>query len=375
MGMSEYQKPGMDQKEVEVILAAFFSGRDHQAQRLAEALYKGEHPPLLKARGESLLASCYFSKGRYQKLKALALGLQQPEEKTAIESLLPFYIGHRVRKSKEPKRIQGENLIPNLLFFPVWVNGKKGSFLFDTGAMGTIVNQAFYGNETGPPGPGAKVLALNAFGQELKDNKIAHIKDFAFGGLHFQNKQVMVLPEEYLTFPLNEKKQMTIDGIIGFDIIKKYPWLMDTREGTLRLIEEDERQKGTSPNLFCDFFPLAHVWVNQRKQLLAFDTGANQTVFIKRDETNPLQKGAEGDKKVFAAGGQGQALGGWAENQQLILAGRKKTLPLVPLMENMVPISYHFNIRGILGMDMLENALIEIDFSAHRLAITPYEPV
>lgn len=358
-----YQQEGMETKEVQQALTAFFAGKYLQCEKLAKNLLTFDNA-VLRARGESLLASWYFSKGNYKKLVALPLVFQAPEEKEAIQSLLPFYTGHKTQMMKDDLVEKGEQILPNLLFFTVKINGKEGKFLFDTGAMATVINEEFY-TFPKPQEEGIKpVKALNAFGEALKDNRVIKTDAVEFAGLLFHHKKCMLLPASYLTFPLDSRKTVTLDGVIGFDLIKEFAWRIDTRRNTIQKIPSVKHFG--NPFLFCDFFPLLRGEINEKPCIFAFDTGANQTVLLSSENNMSEPDGAE---KLFAAGGEGQSLNGWAENQVLTILGQKTLWDKIPIMKNAVPISYHFKAEGIFGMDALKNCIAEIDFPGNRLEI------
>lgn len=361
--MDQYQKPGMNEEKVQPILAAFAQGQNLIGEKAAEALLKKGETPLLKARGESLLASSLFARGAYTKLQSLSFTHQGEEEREAIFQLLPFYANYKVKRGPM-KKVQGESLLPNLLFFPAVVNGKPGRFLFDTGAMATVICQGFLPDDQ-PNEKKVAVKALNAFGETLENSHIRVIDQLDFAGLHFTNKACMVLPSKQLTFPLSAQEEITIDGIIGFDIIKAFAWRINTAKVTLQRLASGKKTE--KPTLFCDFFPLATVTWNGSPQLFAFDTGANQSiVFYKGGEGEQVPAGEEA---FFAAGGEKQGVVGWLTDQQVNIGGLEKTHVKAALMESQVAISYHFNPGGIIGMDLLQGERVEMDFPAQRLSL------
>ncbi len=324
------------------------------------------HPdPLVKARSESILVAYYFGKGKIDEIEKLGLKYQTEEEQKAIRRLLPFYRDHEIEAFEEG-RIYFSTVLDQLIFLPVTVNGKPGRFLFDTGAMATVINEDFLPLEEKNTLM-QSLKAVNALGEEIRGNLVKKIKEMTFAGLKIKNKECMILKNKYMRFPLHSGEIIELDGIIGYDILKDFAWQIDFKKQCVRRIKSKNYENRAS--LYSDFFPLLWVEIRGKVIPLGFDSGSNQSILVKDAWKDWERIHVGGREKMFVTGGNSQKMFGWIENEKLKFDGRQFVHKKIILMEKMAPVGFHFKIEGIIGADAFENRVIEIDFPGERLHI------
>lgn len=152
------------------------------------------------------------------------------------------------------------------------VNGESGEsieFVFDSGANLSTLRKGV-AQRLGVQFTGSKIEVGNSVGSSL-EAEYGYIPRLMIGDLAVENVVVLVLPDSVMTFA---QIDYTIDGIIGFPVIRGLGEFSISREGRLSIAAERGEAPGLQ-NLFTKgLTPFVRVGYNGEQLTMIFDTGA-----------------------------------------------------------------------------------------------------
>jgi hypothetical protein len=158
---------------------------------------------------------------------------------------------------------------------PVDVNGRRGQWIFDTGANWSTLSASEAERL------GLEIRGSDAYvgGSTGKRNalRVAAASDLRIGGAHLKHVIFLVLSDDSLFVgPLKYQ----IGGILGLPVIRALGRVGITGNGELR-IEPGRAARGT-PNLFFDgLSPIVEARHDDRRVQMFLDTGANASVLYR----------------------------------------------------------------------------------------------
>lgn len=165
------------------------------------------------------------------------------------------------------------------------INGKKRTFLFDTGAQKTAITPEL-ASELGikPYELSSGGTVTGSTGKQV-ESKSATVESIALGGITARNVAVLVTDltiVRIIGIPI-----VRFDGIIGWNIIKDLDCTLDYPKNALILRKPVQRTNTDLPKLFPYMNdPLVQFLTTENKQVLfEFDTGANSTSFTEEIRT------------------------------------------------------------------------------------------
>ena len=246
---------------------------------------------------------------------------------------------------------------------PVDVNGRRGQWIFDTGANWSTLSAGEAERL------GLEIRESDAYvgGSTGKRNalRLAIANDLQIGRAHLKHASFLVLSDDSLFVgPLKYQ----IRGILGLPVIRALGRVGVAANGDLRM-ESGRTARGT-PNLFFDGLSLiVEVRHDDRRMLMFLDTGANASSLY-RSFRSALTKDEIGglttrDEKT---GGAGEIIVRGTEvvrTPRLFLAGRPLDLSNVSLLTTAPEGDARYR-DGVLGIDALRTGFT-LDFRAMQL--------
>ncbi|MFD1103580.1 MULTISPECIES: retropepsin-like aspartic protease family protein [Sphingobium] len=121
----------------------------------------------------------------------------------------------------------------------VSINGKSGSFVLDTGANLTVVNQGQaerfgLSGQSGIAGLGASIRAPAGERAQL-----AKVERLQIGSIAIRQERVMIANLDSLLDVLGRATGETVSGIIGQDVLDEHRAIIDVARPMLYLMKED----------------------------------------------------------------------------------------------------------------------------------------
>ncbi|MFA6571576.1 MAG: retropepsin-like aspartic protease, partial [Bacteroidota bacterium] len=242
----------------------------------------------------------------------------------------------------------------------VELNGKKYKFIFDTGADMSVVSSDV-AKECG--------LKLKAgFKNVLKnanDGSVGFYSSVAdtlkIASTAFYNHPVFVINEKDLKFKFLFFTVLKIDGIIGWNLIKQIRVVLDFKNEQL-ILTKPEKKSNFERNLFWVGYPYLKCLSDGNVVLnMGFDTGADMSAFTLAifDKISP-RKLDECYRKVYSVAGETEYKGVVMPELKLLLADKIITFNNIYSVPERI--FKKFIIDGVIGGDVLENTVTEIDF-------------
>lgn len=149
-------------------------------------------------------------------------------------------------------------------------------FIFDSGANLSTVRKGI-AEKMGVVFTGSKIDVGNSVGTTI-EAEYGYIPSLSIGNLRVDNVVVLVMPDEMLTFDIGN---FTIDGIIGFPVIRGLGEFSISRDGELRIAAENSDVK--FQNIFTKgLMPFVQIEFKGESLSLVFDTGAGKSQLSKR---------------------------------------------------------------------------------------------
>lgn len=121
------------------------------------------------------------------------------------------------------------------------INGNAGSFVLDTGANLTVINQASaerFGLSANASGAGGRNAAL--FGAATGRADQVSVDSFEVGPVSVRQERVVTADLGQLLTLLGTVAGEEVAGVIGQDVLTEHRAIIDVRRRVLYLIEEDE---------------------------------------------------------------------------------------------------------------------------------------
>jgi len=237
----------------------------------------------------------------------------------------------------------------NHLMMQVSCGGRSEDFIFDTGAMVSMVS------ESCAQRMGIRVLESsskvgNSVGSKVQ-SKVGVADSLKIGDLLVENVAFLVIADEALSFP---EAGYIIHGVIGFPIMYQMKEIRIHKDESISVAALPAKRD--LHNLFLDgLSPVVQAETDCDTVFFKMDTGANSSEFSKKyfdaHQDEIIEKGI---KRMTRRGGAGAIINSESyelENFRLKIGGRELTLPTVVVATE--EFSFTKNYDGNLGQDVL----------------------
>ncbi|MCL2651946.1 MAG: retropepsin-like domain-containing protein [Candidatus Azobacteroides sp.] len=237
----------------------------------------------------------------------------------------------------------------NNVMIQVMSNGQPENFIFDTGAMFSVVS------ESCAKRMGIRILESgvnvgNSIGSKVQ-SKMGIADSLHIGKLLVENVPFLVIPDEMLSFP---QDNFFIHGILGF------PVMYQMKEITIQkdecLVVSAHPKKRDLHNLFLDgLSPIVQFEAEGDTVLFKIDTGADSSEFSEKyfvaNKDKIIKNATSKSKKMGGAGGVIDSKVYELENVRLKICGQELTIPTIPVLTD--KLSFIEDYDGNLGQDVL----------------------
>ncbi|MFC7371969.1 pepsin/retropepsin-like aspartic protease family protein [Fictibacillus iocasae] len=345
-------------------------GHDDEAAERLKTLYTHTVNPRFRSSCAQLLFALFSAKNDWKQIEMLNLFEEPSIERSSR------IIGKTISQHQQAVYAYSENssdhpMTLSLSGCPMMeatVNGRKACLWLDTGAEMTVLSHSLARD------CGVSLLPNSALEVENSSNKALNT-DFAFidsielGSFTVHNQPSLVLSDDLLVIQNPKTNEViTIDGIIGWDIIQHLYLEIDYREKRV-MISKPETMDTSENNLFFCGSPIVKVkGENDVPLYFGLDTGANKSHF-----SQPLLSKMANlfiEKRTVHAGGLNDvkeievecivSLDVYLNDQLITLHNVRKVL---------ADFGAFFTLDGILGSDIGHDARLIIDYKNRRLEL------
>lgn len=269
-----------------------------------------------------------------------------------------------------PFRLQG-----NMILIDAFVNGSKGTFIFDSGSPRLILNQQHFGTKNSEEDVADRFSSLEGIHGNINNLDIITLDTFNFFGIKMAKQRVLTAELSSLASAL----EMPIAGLIGYEVFKGFDVLYDYERQKLSLIKAEKLPQylvDLSANyrlselafVLKGHLPILSITVSDHKLMVGLDCGAstnliseNYYTMIKDMVSNMhesdlygAQEGAERVKKGLL-------------EEMLLGKIRLKNVPTVFKDISHLQKAYWEKMDGLIGFELLSKQLTLVSYSQGKL--------
>ncbi len=185
----------------------------------------------------------------------------------------------------------------------VEILGVKRRFLFDTGASLTVVSSDL-AKACGLRAVKDQATSIATGNRRTVESRPTCVGQLTLGGIHIRNHPALILDSKRLTARFLGIPFLKIDGILGWNAIRRFRAVIDYERSTLTL-SASESTAGGPRNFFWMGYPVVRTQaLDGTPVYLGFDSGARRTRFHSRIvEHLNLAGGQKSTERSWGAGG------------------------------------------------------------------------
>lgn len=244
-------------------------------------------------------------------------------------------------------------LVKGIMLLPATADGQEGYFAFDTGAMQTAVNRAYFPELQGD------TIEIAKFTEGVKKTNAEEgmLTTLNVAGIAREQLPVLLMDLMYV-----EKELKTVDpeirflGTMGIDVIRDYTVLLDyeKQEIVLDPAQTDFAAQREAP-MRLEKLPIIPVEIGGETMDFVLDTGASVCLLGERFRTMPGLTPVPNMPNVMML-------------PEITVAG-KKYPQLMAVLSNIAPIQQKVPVEGVIGYQVLSPQRSLLDFRGQRLLL------
>lgn len=222
--------------------------------------------PLSKAARHYLLNELYFWRGKYADYVAFSDSINEKNGEYKLAKLLASYPEVKTRFTADSVLLPVTVRKGGYVIADVLLNGKPVRLILDSGASFSVIPQKL--SDELSVKYMADMTILNAVGTTIPAH-VGVLDSLSMGNIHVNNVPVIYTEKSRFL------KQQRVDGLLGWDILRKFSYTTDFNAQTLT-IRKPVTDSAAEKNLFGIGFPLMAVQTESGNQLnMFFDSGSN----------------------------------------------------------------------------------------------------
>lgn len=258
-----------------------------------------------------------------------------------------------VVEALEETSIHHLNIKFKMMFIQVYIDGSPYKFLLDTGAQMSCLSYKLKDHILGQG-----IIEVGDASGVKENMTLGYTKEIDCLGLKIKNLPVLLLNEGQLSLNVLNRTVFSLDGIIGYDVLKHMDFELDYKNQLF----VRQSHKMTEQNLIDTDFPV--VMVNTHDHLLYFgvDTGAKKSWISKElIEKLNLKVIKEKKKKVYGAHGRHEECVSVVSHLNLQLG--QEEISFKGIETGFTCLVDDICLHGVLGLDVLKKHKLQVSHS------------
>jgi len=265
----------------------------------------------------------------------------------------------------------------NLILVDATVDGVQGTFVFDSGAQGIVLNATYFRDSK-------KTFDAHSAGISTKkiNKQTKKIDRFELGGIVLENIKADVINLGHL----ENSRNIKIHGLIGAMLIKEFETTIDIRN--LQMIMRPIDRNGNLIEQFNDTtrydiqqkiryannIIVTTIPINGKDVCFCLDTGAEHNVIDFHNHNNIMETISVTNRKVLRGAGEEKIEVLFGVMNQFFIE-ETQFEPMQTLITDMTSLrnSYGINVYGMLGFDFFNQGIIKMNFKKKTMHIALYK--
>lgn len=353
---------------------AFMNGRDTEADSTLRTILEAKDSQV-RAAARITYGAILSSEGDWARLATYAASVDREKRDAAgVESWAPAFrnVSTSIAFADTISQVPLTRAITGVVIIPVSVNGVKRHFWLDTGTSITILTNSV-ADAANVVGLGTDTLEMvSAVGRVSTRSAIVH--SLKLGQVTVTNAPAMIVSDLALQIRESESGMppVPIDGVIGFDVIRKLDLTIDDLDYRVIIRKPSLRTVGDSHprNLAWFGVPIATLLSKNGSAIhLLLDTGAGETFGTPgmAQKSGAHWRAAE-RRTVQGFGGTKIETGIVIPEVRLFLGTTPLSFKRIFLYEATYPTI--FKLDGTLGADIGRGGTVRIDMTNGRLDVS-----
>ncbi len=263
----------------------------------------------------------------------------------------------------------------NLAVIPIYINNRGPfHFILDSGVNTTILTEPILSNYLDLHF-GESILVYGLGGEGIVEAAKAVNVTFAMRGITAKNMNMLVLPENLLSF--SEVFGFPVYGIIGHDFLKNFPVRINYANETIKIYRESDyrvsRRSQTIPIRLINGKPYVESTIigtngDTLTTHLLFDLGASQPLYLNKEYIALSEHVING---YLGKGISGNLLGRLGRVERLIIGDTHIKEPIVSYPDGRF-LEFHGQMvdwEGIIGGGIIKRYEVLLDYQEEKLIL------
>lgn len=266
--------------------------------------------------------------------------------------------------------------VGNLILIDAIIDGTLGTFVFDTGAQGIVLNATYFRDAKKYYNSSAHGITGTAFQKQTKK-----IEELKVGGITLRNFSADVVDLGHI----ENSKNIKIHGLIGAWAIKDFEATLDLK--ALRLTLRSIDKKGDLIERYVDNVKyetmqkvqlvnnilITTIPINGKKVCFCLDTGAEHNVIDVDNHDKIMETITVTSRRILRGAGNAkvEVLYGLMNDFEI---NNMKFEPMKTLLTDMTELrsGYAVNVYGMLGFDFFRQGIVKINCRKKTMHIATY---
>lgn len=243
-------------------------------------------------------------------------------------------------------------LVNGIILVPVTADEQTGYFAFDTGAMQTAVNKAYFPKQQG------EHIDIGIFSEEVKESKAdkGFLNSLRFTDIELSNIPVLSMDLMYVENILKTvMPDIKLLGTLGIDIIGKHTVLLDYNSSEIILDPQHGFERKIIVPMKHEKLPVIKIEMVNGTFDFVLDTGANTCLLGKSFLNNPDILPVSEASNIVSV--------------QYVRLGSNKYENITAVISDISAIQKKISIDGVIGYQILSQQRAILDFENKQLIL------
>lgn len=243
-------------------------------------------------------------------------------------------------------------LVGGILLISAEANGMEGFFAFDTGAMQTAVNKAYFPEMQG------EHIEIAKFSESVKEDTAEEgtLNSLRFSDMELSDVPVLIMDLMYVENALKAAMPgLKFLGTLGIDVIRNYTVLLDYTAAEIILDPESGFENQAAIPMRCEKLPVIQVEAANRTCDFVLDTGASICLLGQSFQNDPQLIPTPKSPSIVTV--------------PVVRVGENAYEKIKATISNISAIQKKVLVDGVIGYQILSPQRSVLDFKNHQLIL------